>query len=140
MHVLQAITKTNFEERWPLVAHEVERVVQKAVHGEFTTEDVADLVKKGSAFAAFVRDGQDVLIVCVWEMIYYPRMTAANIMCLGGKDVKGMWAEFGKAMKVTWKLMGASSVECSVSPAMAKVLRRANFITRPLYIQMRGEL
>lgn len=139
MHILNIVSRSCMN-RWPFIEAEVQRVVKKAVHGEFTAGDVKKRIEEGKAFAVYVLDGDEVLIVCVWELIFYPRLTAVNIMCLGGRDVKGLWHEFEDTMRKVWKSMGATAVECSVSPAMSRLLQKSGFIASPLYVNMRGDL
>lgn len=119
----------------------LERVVAKAVHGEFTVEDVLERIARGQAFGAFVKgeDGE-VFIVCVWELVYYPQMTAVNVMCLGGAKTKSSWAAYGPILKKLWKEQGASVMECMTSPAMARLLRRAGVNVKPIYVLSRGDI
>ena len=67
-------------------------------------------------------------------------VTAVNIMCLGGSDARGMWDEFGGIMRKVWKAAGATHLESCVSPAMARLLQKTNYIAKPLYIHLRGAL
>lgn len=139
MHTLNICCQSNAD-RWRFIKTEVECCVKKAVHGEFTAEDIKKRIEEGRAFAAYAMDGDKVLIVCVWELVCYPRMTSVNIMCLGGSDARGMWDEFGGIMRKVWKAAGATHLESCVSPAMARLLQKTNYIAKPLYIHLRGAL
>lgn len=134
------VIQRNVAERWGDIEPEVARVVKKACHGEFTAADIKRLIEKGRVYAAYAHEGPDVKMVCVWEMIYYPELTTVNICCLGGRDVAGCWARYGETMRNIWRAQGATQVECSVSRAMARLLQQANFIAKPVYTVMRGEL
>ncbi len=140
MPQVDIVVQRNVAERWSDIEHEVDRVVARACHGEFTTADIKRLIEKGYAFAGYVHDGTDVKLVVVWEMVHYPAFTAVNVCCLGGRDLAGSWAQFGEVAKEVWRAQGATAVECSVSPAMAKVLQRAGFEAEPVYTIMRGEI
>lgn len=134
------VIQHNVDERWADIEPEVQRVVAKACHGEFTAEDVRELIEKGRFYAAYSHKGSDVKMVCVWEMVYYPTLTAVNICCLGGRDIAGSWARYGDTMRHIWRAQGAKAVECSVSRAMARLLQQAGFIAKPIYTVMRGEI
>lgn len=134
------VVRRNVAERWGAIEPEIRRVVTKACHDEFTVEDVRELIEKGHIFAAYAHEGDDVKMVCVWEMIYYPKLTVVNICCLGGRDVAGSWARYGETMRNIWRSQGAKAVECSVSRAMARLLQQAGFIAKPIYTVMRGEI
>ena len=43
-------------------------------------------------------------------------------------------------MRKVWKAAGATHLESCVSPAMARLLQKTNYIAKPLYIHLRGAL
>lgn len=118
----------------------VDRVVRHACHGEFTADDIKEAVRKGDAFIYFTTLGNQVQMVGVWEMIFYPRMFGINVMAMGGRDLVGEWATWGRHIMASWKAMGAQFFEASVSPAMAKLMARAHVPLRPIYLHLRGDL
>ena len=119
----------------------IERVVKHAVHGEYTVDDVRKMLLKGRAFCAYNKDESgNVEIACVWEMIYYPRTTAVNVLALGGKNTKENWAKYGSILMDLWKKQGADCIECSTTKAVARLLMSAGVPIQPTYVLSRGYL
>ena len=119
----------------------IERVVKHAVHGEYTAEDVRKMLIKGQAFCAYSKDDDGVVeIACVWEMIYYPRTTAVNVLALGGKNAKENWEKYGPTLMDLWKKQGADCVECATTKAVARLLMSAGVPIQPTYVLSRGYL
>ena len=119
----------------------VGRVVKHAVHGEYTEDDVRKMLLKGRAFCAYNKDESgNVEIACVWEMIYYPRTTAVNVLALGGKNVKENWTKYGPILMDLWKKQGADCIECATTKAVARLLMSAGVPIQPTYVLSRGYL
>ena len=133
------ISQRNSEE-FALIRGEVKRVVEHACHGEFTADDVGDLIRKGRAFACYVMEGREILIACVWELIYYPRLTSINVMALGGQNLKELWALYGPTCKKVWRAQGAQAWQCEASIAMTKLLQKAGTGLKPIYVTSRETL
>lgn len=137
MHFIDAPTIYRFEE----IRDCVDRVVKNAVHGEYNADDVRKLLIKGLAFCAYSKDEEgEVEIACVWEMIYYPRTTAVNVLALGGKNTKENWAKYGPTLMDLWKAQGADCIECATTKAMARLLMSAGVPIQPTYVLSRGYL
>ena len=137
---IDLVISKNVAERWGFLEPEVLRVTQKACHGEYTADDARRLIELGLMYGAYAHEGGRVLMVCLWEMVFYPQFTSVNVACLGGRDVAGCWKRYGETMRAIWKAQGATAVECSCSKAMARLLEKSGFIAKPTYIVMRGEL
>lgn len=124
---VKLITKANhweFEKVKPLIR----RVVTGAAHGEFSLDDLQYLIQDGRAFAGFVAEEDGTPVVAyVWEMIFYPRTTAVNVIALGGKDFYRCCDWYWPFMQEVWRRQGATVVECSSTPAMARFLQKAGF-------------
>lgn len=119
----------------------LQKVIDKACHGEFDTDDIRNAVLKGRAYIAYARDEEgEVEIACAWEMVFYPRLTCVNVMALGGKNMKTSWTKYGAVLSELWKKQGADCVECMTSRAMARLLKASGFPVEPVYILSRGEL
>lgn len=139
--MVEIITYKNFWERWKYIKPLVQRVVDRAAHGEFTTDQIGERIEKGYCFAAYAREEgeEQASVVLVWELACYPSMTAVNIVCLGGKDIVRNWARYGEMMKTIWRSQGATYVEGSVSPAMARLVQRVHLMD-PVYVCLRGRI
>ena len=127
-------------EEFALIRGEVKRVVDNACCGEFKVDDVGELIRTGKAFGAYVADGKEVLIACVWELIYYPRLTSVNVMALGGRRMKEMWAQCGPVLKKVWRAQGAQAWQCEASIPMTKLLRKSGIGIKPIYVTSRETL
>lgn len=115
-------------EEFEKIRSEVERVTHGATHGEFTTDDLKKFIAERSAFAGYVAEDDGEITVCfVWEMVFYPRKTGVNVMALAGKKFYRSCAHYLKFMEEVWRMQGATFVECSSTPAMARFLSRAGF-------------
>lgn len=136
---LRFIYKRNPED-FELIRNEVERVVTRACHGEFTADDVKRLIADGKAYAVYVINDGKVEIACVWELIYYPHLQCVNVMALGGSHVREQWAENGSTLKELWRKQGAKAWQCEASKAMTRLLQRSGTGLKPVYITSRQTL
>lgn len=117
------------------VRPELARVVDGAAHGEWTLDDLADLVRRGAAFCGEVdEDDGRVLLVFVWEIVDYPEKRAVNVLALAGRDLGRCCRRFLPAVLEVWKSQGAQEVTCYTAPAMARLLGRIGFTTRYLFL------
>ena len=115
---MQAIFITNraqADAQFHLAAPLLQPVVDQAGRGEFTVEDLKRLTSEGRA------------ITMVVEVVMYPSQTAVNIMALGGDRFAEGEAVFGEAFRQWCRKAGATVIEASCSPAMARMLRKFGF-------------
>lgn len=125
-------------EIWQHTEPHFRRVVEKAVHGEFTTDDLKKMAEKGSLYVVLVWEADTVALAMAFEIIRYPRATAANVVAMGGRNMqKAMDAYQGKLAQAL-RQVGAQWVTCSVSRSMARLCERVGFKT--IYQTMRMEL
>ena len=125
---------------WDDLSPEFDRVVKKAVHGEYTTEDLYRLAKEGRIRVGAARGDDGSLIVAIaFEFVYYPSgVTGCNVLAMGGKDLMRSMGALFPAFKRFCKLAGADFIECSVSPGMERIHRRFGFET--IYRNLRLEV
>lgn len=136
---IRVLSKATVDERWERVAVELDRVTRGAAHGEFETEDLKQLIKDGRAFGLYSEEEGIVSIVCVWELIFYPRRTVANVIALAGRDLVRSVELFWDIAEETWRTQGAHCLECSTTPAMARFLnQKLGF--QQVYVQSRKEI
>ena len=123
------------------VRSEIQRVVDDACHGEFDCDDVKQLIKRGRAYCAYtVKDGKTGL-VCVWEGVDYPSgFSVANIMCLGGKNLKEDFEKYGEKLKQVMMAQGLSQIQCYSTPSALRLFRKVGVYLKQVYILSRGTL
>ena len=77
---------------WPDVAPLFEKVVEKAVHGEFTVDDLFRLAKAGRITVGLAREddgGKTPVMAVAFEFRRYPSATAVNVLAMGGAIWRG---------------------------------------------------
>lgn len=124
---IEVVQGASVERWWNEAEPLIEKCVQKAVHGEYTAADIKELLEHGRMTALLVFEGEKPIFVCVFELLVYPRKTAVNICCVGGKKVLQCFEHYRKYLFEYWKSCGAAEVQAQVSPAMERLLRPAGF-------------
>lgn len=118
----------------------MDRVVENAVHGEFTSDDLKEMIANGSAFGAFCAVDGRVVMAIVWEIRDYPRMRVVNLVAMGGSRLFDLFKRYWDVMRSVWKSQGASHIECFTSPAMVRLIKQGNIPLKQIYVFSRGEL
>tara|TARA_R110000765_G_scaffold81272_3_gene158998 strand:+ start:1371 stop:1868 length:498 start_codon:yes stop_codon:yes gene_type:complete len=116
---------------WPQTSAVLKRCVDDAMHGEMTMEDIYESVKSGRMYALIAKndDGElpDVALALILETQAYPQFTVLNIAALGGRELDLLKSKFWKHV-CSWAFMnGVRTIQASVSPAMARILKRYGF-------------
>lgn len=116
------------DEQFSVAAPLLQRVIDEArTKADFTVEDLHRLARLGRVLIGLAfRDGQPVMVAAV-ELVHYPRASAVNVMALGGRGLREVADAFFGELKDFARSMGASRIEASGSPAMARLLRRFQF-------------
>jgi hypothetical protein len=127
---MQAIFLTTpdlLDEYWEQASIHFEPVVTDAARGEFTVQDIRTLADDKRATIAVVLDGENVILSIAFEFIHYPRISACNIIAMGGSH----WNEIAEQFFITFKQwlygMGVTVIEASCSSVMSRLLRRYGF-------------
>lgn len=115
------------EEWWDRAEPHLIPVVTEAARGEFTIDDLHRLCKEKRATCVVVTDGEIVTLAAVFEFIHYPRMTACNVIAMGGKDWHSVAEQFFITFKQWLYGMGVTVIEASCSSVMSRLLRRYGF-------------
>ena len=116
-------------------------MVEKAVHGEFTVDDLFRLAKAGRITVGLAREddgGKTPVMAVAFEFRRYPSATAVNVLAMGGRDLARFMTRFLPPFSAFCKGAGADWIECAVSPAMARMHGRYGF--RPVYRNMRLDI
>lgn len=135
-------TKEHFDTYWSATKPLLTRCVNRAVHGEYTVDDLHNAALQGKAFIFVVKSDativKSVIFALVLELSDYPRLPALNIVAIGGKDLEALHEKYWKHL-CGWAYMnGARVLEGMVSPAMQRVVAKFGF--KPVYTQMRLDL
>ena len=135
-------TKELVDKYWGQCATHLQRCVDEAMHGEMTIEDIYQKALQGQFYIIAVKNDEpevpDVKLVLVLEVVYYPQYATMNVVALGGKDLRHMIKRFWGFVQGWAYINGVRKMECSVSPAMEKILEAAGFERH--YVQMRQDL
>lgn len=115
------------EQWWDRAAIHFEPVVDQAARGEFTVQDIKRLCEENRALIAIVRDGETVIMAIAFEFVFYPRITACNIIALGGSCLDEVVERFFITFKEFCYGIGVTVIEASCSSAMSRLLRRYGF-------------
>ncbi|WP_137921690.1 hypothetical protein [Hydrogenophaga sp. 2FB] len=126
-NVLFLTTPALIEQSWSAVATLLAPVVSDAARGEFSIEDLQQMVHDGRAFAALMFEAGEPRLAMVFEFRHYPRKTVLNVMALGGSDLAGAAVSFWPAFVAWAKESGAHEIEACTAPAMTRVLRNLGF-------------
>lgn len=95
---------------------------------EYEPKQLFDLARKGAATIGYCEqeDGQAV-IAFAFEFIYYPNMTALNIIALAGDGFEKVAAGLLENLKVFAKLAGADCIEALCIDGVARLLTKYGF-------------
>lgn len=116
---------------WPQAAQVLERCVDDAMHGEMSLNDIYEGVKAGRLICLVAKNDEgelpEVALALVMETLAYPQFTVLNIVALGGRELELLKSKFWKHV-CSWAFMcGVRHLQASVSPAMARILKRYGF-------------
>ena len=127
---------------WPQTAAVLHRCVDEAMHGEMTLQDIYDGIRAGRLYGLVFKndDGEapSVALAIVMEISYYPRYSVLNITALGGHDMALLRGKFWDRLCGWAYMVGVRTMQASVSPTMARMLRGLSF--EPVYTTVRLDL
>tara|TARA_S200000501_G_C20621882_1_gene654988 strand:- start:68 stop:550 length:483 start_codon:yes stop_codon:yes gene_type:complete len=132
-------TKEQIDKYWDKCVPLLQKCIDR-MDGELLVEDIYAQAMAGKAFIIIVKNDYEdhVKLALVLELVYYPRYTAMNVLALGGEDLKNMIHMFWKHV-CSWAMInGVRKMECTVSPAMERILKSVGF--KQQYIKMRQDL
>lgn len=112
---------------WPQVAQLLEPVVRKAARGEFTLANILEMAADGKAVIGVVKEGDEMKLAFVFEFRHYPQMTAVNVIAIGGRNLRRAAAAYLETLASWARSAGASCIDASCSPAMARLLAKLQF-------------
>mgnify|MGYP000238068780 CR=1 FL=1 len=135
-------TQEHYDLYWAQCVPLIDKVVAKAIYGEFTTDDIYNSATQGQMFVFICKKDEgeypDVKFVIVMEHVQYPKLDALNVVAIGGSQLNPFFGKFWEKL-CGWAYMnGIRAIEALVSPAMARVITRFGFEHK--YAQMRLNL
>lgn len=134
-------TQELYDKYWAQCIPHLERCVD-AINGEFTVDDLYSRALRGEIFLIIAKNDTpevpEVRLVIALELVQYPQFNAMNVLALGGKNLRSLIRLFWKDVCGWAKICGVKHIECSVAPAMEKILQPAGFERK--YILMRQDL
>lgn len=113
-------TDAEFELAAPLL----QRVVDTAVKGEFTVDDLRRMARAGSVLIGLALHGDEVRMAAAIELVRYPSLTAVNVMALAGSGLLEVAERFFDELKAFARACGADRIEACAGSDMARVLQR----------------
>ena len=122
IHVVFLTDETSLQRYWADAEPLLEKCVIKAVHGEYNSEDIAELVRRDRAIVILTYiDGKPSIALAI-EWVLYPRLKVANVLALGGSQLMLNADSYWDKVKRVLKSAGMQYVQCACSPAMARML------------------
>jgi hypothetical protein len=124
-------TQEQFDLYWTQCVPLLDRVIEKAMHGELTTDDIYEKAMQGQMYVFVckkdVGEYPDVKFAIVMELINYPRLAALNVVAIGGSHLNPFFKKFWSKL-CGWAYMnGIRAIEALVSPAMARIISKFGF-------------
>lgn len=123
---------------WPDIAPLYERSISHSAHGEFTLDDLFNLAIEGRVAVGIVRQNSEIILSLMVEDRVYPHALAINVFALAGRNLDGFMTNIFPLFCDWCRQKGVDWIECSVSPAMARIHSRYGF--RPIYQTLRFNL
>jgi hypothetical protein len=134
-------TQELYDKYWEQCKPHLQRCVEN-INGEFTVDDIYTRALRGEIFVIIAKNDTpeipEVRLVIALELVQYPQFNAMNVLALGGKNLRHLIKLFWKDVCGWAKICGVKHIECSVAPAMEKILSTAGFEQK--YILMRQDL
>jgi hypothetical protein len=135
-------TKEHFDKYWTYTKPLLEKCVKRSMHGEMTADDIYNLALQGKVYIFVVKCDKGLMpsvkLALALEIVVYPRLSAMNILALGGEHLQEFYSMYWKRL-CGWAFMnGVRAIEGYVSPAMERIISRYGF--KNTYAHMRLDL
>lgn len=141
VHPVQLVNAQLIELFWPSIRPLLARCVDEAMHGELEVDDIKALALAGQLVIMVFTDNLSGLgtvdLAVVIEPVAYPRLPGINIVAMGGTNFGLIQRKYWTYFK-GWAMMnGAKMIEASVSPAMARILRKYGYVEEYTHVRCR---
>ena len=114
---------------WADIAPLYERSISHSAHGEFTLDDLFDLAVAGRVAVGVARQHGEIILSLMVEDRIYPHAKSVNVFALAGRNLDGFMTSIFPLFCDWCREKGIEWIECSVSPAMARIHSRYGFKT-----------
>lgn len=138
---VQLVTPQLIELFWPTIRPLFKRCVEKAMKGELDVDDIKGAALAGQLVIMVFTDSTvglgTVDLAIAIEPVAYPKLPGINIVAMGGTGFGLIQAKYWTYFK-GWAMMnGATMIEASVSPAMARILRKYGYVEEYRHVRCR---
>ena len=134
-------TQDAYDKYWAQCVPHLQKCVE-GMHGEVTVEDIYTRALQGQMYVLIAKNDStevpDVKLTLVMELVYYPQYTTMNVVAMGGKDLRHLIKQFWPDVCGWARICGVKKIECSVAPAMERILLSNGFERK--YIQLQQDL
>lgn len=134
--------KAEADQRFDEVAPLFQRCVDHATHGEYDVAALRALVERERIVIIGIHDeGKPAHFALAVEFVVYPSgKTVGNVMALGGCRLMDAYRDYFPGFVRFLKMAGATQIECSVSPAMARMHQRFSRNWKEVYRCLRFDI
>lgn len=141
MRPVQLVNAQLVELFWPAIRPMFDKCVRKAMHGELEVDDIKAMALAGQIVIMVFTDDMTGLgavdLAVAIEPVSYPRLPGINIIAMGGTNFGLIQQKYWTYFK-GWAMMnGAKMIEASVSPAMARILRKYGYVEEYTHVRCR---
>lgn len=109
--------------KWGQLEPLFQEAIGKAVHGEFSCQQLLNIALNKSGLIAYIEDDEGILMALAMELKYYPAMRALNVMAMAGENMKELFMLHSPAIADFARSCGVTHFEASTSKAMARMLQ-----------------
>lgn len=118
----------------------VRRCVERAVHGEFTAENVREEIEAGRAVAFCAEEDGAVVLASVVLLYLWPSgKLCAELEAIGGRDLSKNWKRYKPQILAFLRAAGVDAFVAQCSPGMERLLGMTGD-WKPLYRVVQCEL
>lgn len=116
------------------------KVIAKAVHGEYTLDNIRTIAEAGHYTIGIATDQQAQPVMAIaFETVHYPSgRKGINVLAMGGRNLHQFMTQFLPPFAQWCHANGADWIECMVSRGMERIHHRYGFHT--LYRNLRYPL
>lgn len=117
----------------PQVMPLIRKCVERAVHGEYTAENVREEIEDGRAVAFCAEEGGEIVIAAVILLYFWPSgKLCAELEAIGGRNLLGNWRRYKPQVMAFLRAAGAGAFVAQCSPGMERLLGKTGD-WKPLY-------
>lgn len=128
------------DEYWIPTAPVLEKCIKSTMEGEQTIEHLYHQLVGGEAAMIVLKreteDGPEVKLAVVVRPMIYKTLSALEIIAVGGSELDAAHEKFWETFRGWAYLNGARAIECHVSPAMERIIKKYGFERTAIHMRM----